>query len=288
MRMFVKPRILSQSKYTMKNKQSRFVFSISRSIRAHMRLAKLTGSETQTTVRTDSLYQSSETPSWNSELLRASAPEGIKAQVADLEALRARLGYNKIDLIGHSWGGDIVMAYASAYPQHIQHLILIDSAVPNWANTVFLFDQVFPDQLAEEDKIEKGNDAVAKSSGEELRRFLARDFYSQKRFQQLIGKLSSQELGKVEKHDINEAVNKALKNSDLTDDLKRFTFPTLVMWGRFDMNVAVLTGWKISQAIPGAKMVIYEKSGHFPFYEQESSFLRDLNQFLSDSSGSRQ
>jgi proline iminopeptidase len=180
------------------------------------------------------------------------------------------------------------MAYASAYPQHIQHLILIDSAVPNWANTVFLFDQVFPDQLAEEDKIEKGNDAVAKSSGEELRRFLARDFYSQKRFQQLIGKLSSQELGKVEKHDINEAVNKALKNSDLTDDLKRFTFPTLVMWGRFDMNVAVLTGWKISQAIPGAKMVIYEKSGHFPFYEQESSFLRDLNQFLSDSSGSRQ
>ena len=56
MRIFVKPRILNQSKYTMKNKQVRFVFSILRSFRAHIRLAKLRGSETQTTMRTYSLY----------------------------------------------------------------------------------------------------------------------------------------------------------------------------------------------------------------------------------------
>jgi hypothetical protein len=62
MRMFVKPRILSQSKYTMKNKQSRFAFSILRSFRARIRLAKLRSSETQTTIRTDLLYPSSETP----------------------------------------------------------------------------------------------------------------------------------------------------------------------------------------------------------------------------------
>ena len=47
MRMFAKPRILDQGKYTMKNKQLRFVFSILRSFRAHIRLAKLRGSETQ-------------------------------------------------------------------------------------------------------------------------------------------------------------------------------------------------------------------------------------------------
>jgi len=52
MRLFVKPRILSQSKYTMENKQSRFVFSTLRSFRAHIRLAKLRGSETQAAIRT--------------------------------------------------------------------------------------------------------------------------------------------------------------------------------------------------------------------------------------------
>jgi hypothetical protein len=46
MRMFVKPRILNQSKYTTKNKQSRLVSSIVRSSRDHIRLAKLRGSET--------------------------------------------------------------------------------------------------------------------------------------------------------------------------------------------------------------------------------------------------
>ncbi|HTF70263.1 MAG TPA: alpha/beta fold hydrolase [Edaphobacter sp.] len=221
-----------------------------------------------------------------SKLLRASAPEGLEAQVADLEALRVRLGYNRIDLIGHSWGGLLSMAYAAAYPQRIQHLVLIDSAGPNWYKSRYLFEEVFPDQLANEDEIAKGNDAAAKSSGELLRRFLARDFYSQERFQELIGKLSSEELAKVNNQNIDDAVQDALKNRDLTDDLKRFTFPTLVMWGRYDINSAVVTGWKISQAVPGAKIVIYEKTRHFPFYEEESSFLHDLNQFLSDTSGS--
>ncbi len=218
----------------------------------------------------------------NSKLLYASAPQGMEAQVADLEALRAKLGYDKIDLIGHSWGGQIIMAYAAAYPRHIQHLVFIDSAAPEFDKTLFLFDQVFPDQLAEEEKIEKGNNAAAKSPGEALRRFLARDFYSRERFQQLTGKLSSEELGKIRNGNVNEAVNAAIKNVDLTDSLKKFTFPTLVMWGRFDINVAVLTGWNISQAIPKAKMVVYEKSGHFPFYEEEAAFLDDLNHFLSD------
>lgn len=222
----------------------------------------------------------------NSRLLRASVPMGMAAQVADLEALRAKLGYDKIDLIGHSWGGLLGMAYAAAYPQHIQHLVLIDSAATKFDQTLFLFDKVFPDQLANEQTIEKGNDATAKSGGEVLRRFLARDFYSQKRFQQLTGHLSSEEIGKIENKDVSEAVMKAIAPFDVADSLKKFTFPTLIMWGRWDINVAVLTGWNISQAIPGAKMLIYQESGHFPFYEEETLFLHDLNQFLSDTPAS--
>jgi proline iminopeptidase len=113
-----------------------------------------------------------------------------------------------------------------------------------------------------------------------LRRYLARDFYSQTRFNDLFGKLTNDDIARVEHDDINDAVNKAVENFDSTESLKKFSFPTLVMWGRFDINVAVLTGWEISQAIPGAKMVIYSRSGHFPFYEEESQFLRDLNSFL--------
>jgi proline iminopeptidase len=40
-------------------------------------------------------------------------------QINDLDALRAHLGYEKIDLLGHSWGGQLAVAYAARYPQHI-------------------------------------------------------------------------------------------------------------------------------------------------------------------------
>lgn len=216
-----------------------------------------------------------------SKLQREAASQGIEAQVADLEGLRAKLGYNKIDLIGHSWGGNIVMAYASEYPEHVQHLVLIDSRAPTSHKSLSLVRQVYPDQLAEDTKAAiKGNTDV-KAEAELIRRSLARTFYDQDRFYDLIRKLSDEEVVKVQDENITNAVDDAVKSLDLTDNLKKINAPTLIMWGRFDLGIAVQTGWEISQAIRGSRMVIYPKSGHFPFYEQESEFLHDLNDFLS-------
>src|SRR3954471_17519795 len=68
-------------------------------------------------------------------------------QIADLEALRDHLGYAKIDLLGHSWGGFLAMAYAARHPERIERLILVDSAAPKWADTLFLFKEVFPQEV---------------------------------------------------------------------------------------------------------------------------------------------
>src|SRR5262245_40856162 len=68
-------------------------------------------------------------------------------QVADLEALRARLGAATIDLLGHSWGGYLVMAYACKHPERIAHLIIADSAAPKWTDTDFIFKYIFPETV---------------------------------------------------------------------------------------------------------------------------------------------
>jgi proline iminopeptidase len=80
---------------------------------------------------------------------------------------------------------------------------------------------------------------------------------------------------------VNTAVNKAIANLDLNPQLPNFAFPTLVMHGRFDMNVAVLTAWKTYKAIPNAKIVIFAKSGHLPFYEEPDKFTQTLSDFLA-------
>ncbi len=53
---------------------------------------------------------------------------GLDELVADLEALRAKLGIEKAHFIGHSLGGMIGPAYARAYPNRVKALGLLSTA----------------------------------------------------------------------------------------------------------------------------------------------------------------
>lgn len=55
-------------------------------------------------------------------------PYSLAQQVADLEALRRRLGHAQIHLAGHSLGGMIAPAYARAHPQRALSATLISTA----------------------------------------------------------------------------------------------------------------------------------------------------------------
>jgi len=37
----------------------------------------------------------------------------------------------------------MIMAYAARHPEHITHLVIVDSATPRWSDTLFLFDHIF-------------------------------------------------------------------------------------------------------------------------------------------------
>src|SRR5260221_14772983 len=80
---------------------------------------------------------------------------------------------------------------------------------------------------------------------------------------------------------VSAAVGKATADLDLTDKLPGFKFPVLVITGRYDMNVAPLTAWRLAHAIPGAKIVFFEKSGHLPSYEEPEKYLKVLETFLA-------
>src|SRR5437870_2819445 len=75
-------------------------------------------------------------------------------QIDDLDGLRADLGSNRIDLIGHSWGGYLVMAYAARHPEHVAHLIIADSAAPKWTDTEFIFKYVYPETVDRQGRLD--------------------------------------------------------------------------------------------------------------------------------------
>jgi pimeloyl-ACP methyl ester carboxylesterase len=62
--------------------------------------------------------------------LGAAAPfYGTTDHAADLDAVRAALGFDKITLFGVSYGTKLALAYASAYPTHVARIVL-DSVLP--------------------------------------------------------------------------------------------------------------------------------------------------------------
>ncbi len=46
---------------------------------------------------------------------------------ADADALRAKLGFDKWAVLGHSFGGQVALEYALRYPGSLSHLVLLDA-----------------------------------------------------------------------------------------------------------------------------------------------------------------
>jgi proline iminopeptidase len=207
----------------------------------------------------------------------AALSQTMDAQVADLEAVRKALGLDKFALLGDSYGGLVVMAYGAAYPQHVARLILSDSPGPSWKSIVHLLPETFPDIHEEDEKEMKklgpDTEAAARAS---LRNHFRMIFYSPEKRDAYMSRMGNLGFEPA----VAEAVSKATENLDLTSKLGGFNFPTLVINGRYDMNVAPLTAWRLKQAIPGAKVVFFEQSGHLPSYEEPEKYLQVLEDFL--------
>ena len=54
----------------------------------------------------------------------------LARHVADLDAVRSRFGLPRMKLIGNSWGGLLIAAYASAHPDRVERMVMHDSAPP--------------------------------------------------------------------------------------------------------------------------------------------------------------
>jgi proline iminopeptidase len=198
-------------------------------------------------------------------------------QVADLEALRARLGAAQIDLLGHSWGGYLVMAYAVKHPEHVAHLIIADSAAPKWTDTDFIFKYIFPETVESQARLDfaeaLGDTAAA---GRSMHEYLGMLFVSTEKRDEFLSHARSYQYTRA----VNEALNADLGKLDMTPELSTLHMPTLVLCGRYDINVAPSTAWRIHNAIANSRWEVFERSGHLPYFEEPEKFVRVVEDFV--------
>jgi proline iminopeptidase len=198
-------------------------------------------------------------------------------QVADLEALRAKIGAEHIDLLGHSWGGYLAMAYAARHPEHVAHIVLCDSAAPKWSDTEYMLKYLFPEgteRRDQDDFLDAAGDASASNAS--IKEYLRMLFVSPRKRDEFLATANQLHFNRA----VNEALNADLGRMDMGPTLARLKMPVLVLTGRFDANVAPSTAWRIHKAIAGSRFEVFEQSGHLPFFEEPEAFARSVDRFL--------
>jgi proline iminopeptidase len=203
---------------------------------------------------------------------------GLAEQIADLDGLRGHLGLQKMDLLGHSWGGYLVMAYAARHPEHISHLVIVDSGAPKIQDTVFLFKNIYPEKVTRQEAVAFGVElADEKAIAADMREYLSMLFYSAEVREAFLARSASFKYSQK----VNKAVWSDLQRFDLNPELTKLKVPTLVVTGRYDFNVAPSVAWSIHKAISGSELAVFEKSGHLPFCEEVDDFVARVQAFLA-------
>jgi proline iminopeptidase len=200
---------------------------------------------------------------------------------ADVDGLREWLGAEQIVVAGGSYGGFIAMEYAIAYPERTRAMILRDTSADssnldrayenarnqdrveiNWAN----FDRYWKGQITDNEDL--------KARWAEI--IPLYDFEYDP-----VASAARVEAGSYRYEAHNYCFTHNMPAYDLKPKLPSVTCPTLVTVGRADWVTPVSSAEVIAELIPGAQLVVFEKSGHSPQFEEAELFQRVMRDFLA-------
>jgi proline iminopeptidase len=201
---------------------------------------------------------------------------------ADVDGLREWAGAEQIVVAGGSYGGFIAMEYAIAYPGRVRAMILRDTS-PDSSNFAVARENARTQTRAEVnwenfDRYWSGNirdDADLKACWAEL--IPLYDFEYDP-----VAAAERVEAG-IYRH---EAHNWCFQHNtpvyDVKADLPAVTCPALVTVGRADWVTPVPSSETIASLLPNAKLVVFEKSGHSPQFEEAELFQQTMREFLAE------
>lgn len=199
------------------------------------------------------------------------------AQLADdADALRAHLGHERIAVLGHSFGGTIALEYALRHPERVSHLILVCTA-PS-------FDVAHPaaaERLARKGMTAEMAEALAHAgeSDAALRRYveLAGPLYYHAfdagRYRQMIAGIVYTAAAMLRGFQISASW-------EVLSRLGALRVPTLLVAGDDDAITPQEASLALQRSIPEAKLVVLERSGHFPWVEQPQEFAAAIRDWL--------
>jgi proline iminopeptidase len=219
------------------------------------------------------------------------ATVSIASEMDDLDAVREYFQLESVTLLGHSWGGLLAMEYALRHPERVSRLILLNSAPASHDDcAVFVRerDAVAPEAV-ETLRVLETRPGYAEGDLEARAAYYRIYFQATLRPPRLLDRLV-ENLGTgwtPEGVLLARAIGNRLWNEtyespeyDLLPRLAGLRVPTLILHGDYDF-IPLVCVTHISEAIPGARLVVLRDCGHFSYIERPDEVHRAIDGFFS-------
>lgn len=193
---------------------------------------------------------------------------------ADADALASHLGFDKVAVIGHSYGGFIALEFALRYPRRLSHLILLDTAPAlNYGEEILA-------------------NALRKGATEEMVTILHANFASDEDMRQKFPKIwplyfktfNADIAQRLVENCIITTSGRAVEGEseayNVIPRLAEIKMPTLILVGRDDFICPPSQAHIIYEGIAHSELVIFENSGHLPYVEEPEVFFKAVEDWF--------
>ncbi len=208
----------------------------------------------------------------------------IDSFIADIEAVRREFGIEKMNLLGHSWGGILAMHYGIRHPDKLKTLVLASTAASfesfaemraNYEADRLPGDAALLEEITSSEEYKNGDPDAIQS----FWRVYFKPYFADQPLvsgMDLIFTENTIENGNTVARHIFESIGEF----DLHAELEAIRCPTLVIHGDAD-PMPVKYAELIHESIEGSRLVIVEGAGHWLFVDGTEAFTSSVEDFLS-------
>jgi len=204
--------------------------------------------------------------------------------VEDIDALRQTLGYDRVTVLGHSFGALIALEYAFRFPESLRALILMNPVEPG---------SRYRDQTAERQESKSlPEDREEMEALRQSEAFSARDAATLSQVYRVAFRQVLRDREQIDQLDLDLSTATARNGQDVGallgasfgvvdwwDRLGAIEMPTLVLHGRYDAPPIDMSR-ELAEAFPLGTFEVLD-SGHFPYVEDRSGLFSAVAAFLA-------
>lgn len=194
-----------------------------------------------------------------------------EAQARIVLALMDQRGITRADFVAHSYGASIVLQLALLAPDRVGRIAIYDG----WAYSSQL-PAFF--HVARADGF--GEAMFAAWYGERVEDRLALAFYDRRFVTMDLVDDVERALRRPGTYAAALAAVRAMHYERLEPRYREIRQPVLLLWGREDRVTPLPVGERLSRDLPGARLVVYPRCGHFPMIEHAAQSTAELARFL--------